>query len=162
MAKRIDCIQTDRLFLRGIDETDAQLIVEWRSASETYKYFKLPHQITIEEHLHWYNNFYLINENILNWMCIEKTTGNRIGVFGLTTNEKTAEVSYLLSPDAQHKGYATEGVEALIDYAVSQIHIRKIEAEIHIYNTSSIKLIQRLGFHLKGQIGNFNIYSYEV
>lgn len=162
MAQRLDIIETERLIFRGIDESDAKLIVEWRSAPEVYKYFKSPHEITVEEHLNWYNNTYLTNDNRFDWMCIEKKSKNRIGVFGLCKEDDRVEVNYLLIPEVQHKGYATEAIRSLVNYASGNWNIRNIVAEIHEENIPSIKLIEKLGFKVVKKEEQFVTFGLEV
>ena len=82
MAKNVAELESERLILRGITEDDAPEIVEWRSDPEAYKFFRSPHRITMNEHLSWYRNNYLSNENRFDWMCFEKSSGRKIGVFG--------------------------------------------------------------------------------
>ncbi len=159
MARDLDIIQTGRLTLRGINETDAPEIVKWRSAPEVYRYFKNPHQISLEEHISWYNSSYLMNENRSDWMCIEKISGKKAGVFGLTRTDSEAEVNYLLAPDARHKGYASEAIRALLQYAHNEWNVRRISAEIHKENLPSLALVKRLGFELISAEGDFVIYG---
>lgn len=162
MARGLDKIETDRLILRGIDETDAEAIVVWRSVPDVYKYFKFPHKITIDEHLDWFHNRYLSNENRFDWICIEKESGQRIGVFGLVREDDKAEVNYLLSPDAQHKGYANEAIRGLIKYASETWNVRLVVAEIHEDNTPSISLVEKMGFTLMSCVKPFVVYGIEV
>lgn len=162
MAKTVVEFESERLLFRGICEDDANLIVEWRSSPEVYQYFKAPHQITLEEHKKWYSSSYLYNENRVEMMAVEKETGKNIGVFGLVKDGKTTEVNYILSPEAQHVGYATEGVKRLICFAREIWNIKMILAEIHKDNTPSISLAKRLGFKLKRVDGVFLTYEYEV
>ena len=162
MAKDIDVIESDRLTFRGITDKDAELIVEWRSDPDVYRYFKNPHKISLEEHLNWYKNSYLNNDSRYDWMCIESESGDRVGVFGIVIDGDTAEVNYLLSPVAQHKGYATEGVMCLAGYAVAKWSVKKVIAEIHNDNKPSIALVERLGFSEIGTNGPFTIYGFEV
>ncbi len=82
MAKNVAELESERLILRGITEDDALEIVEWRSDPEAYKFFRSPHRITMDEHLAWFRNNYLSNDNRLDWMCFEKSSGSKIGVFG--------------------------------------------------------------------------------
>ena len=159
MARDPEKIQTDRLTLRGINETDAPEIVEWRSDPDVYRYFKSPHKITVREHFHWYNNSYLFNEDRLDWMCIEKATGKKIGVFGLVREGSVAEVNYLLAPDARHKGYAGESIDRIIRYAREKWRPEKIVAEIHRDNAPSIALAERLGFVPEAARGDFVLYG---
>ena len=162
MAKGFKTIETERLILRGIDETDAELIVRWRSEPKVYRYFKSPHQITLKEHLNWYNNKYLINNDRFDWICIEKKSGNRIGVFGLYREDDVAEVNYLLAPEAQHKGYAAEAIQGLVNYAATDWNSKQVVAEIHAENQPSIALVQKLGFELISREESFVIYGIGV
>ena len=159
MAKDLDKFQTERLILRGINESDATEIVEWRSDPEVYKYFKSPHKITIQEHFSWFNNSYLFNEDRMDWMCIEKGTGKKIGVFGVAIDGDIVELNYLLAPDAQHKGYANEAVKAIILHAKEKWPEKKMIAEIHKDNDASSRLIEKQGFQYSSADGNFVIYA---
>lgn len=162
MAQNLEIIETERLLLRGINESDAELIVKWRSEPDVYKYFKAPHKITVDEHLYWYHNRYLSNENRFDWICIEKKSEQRIGVFGLYKEDYKSEVNYILAPEAQHKGYATEAIQKLIQYAADIWNSKKIIAEIHKDNKQSIILAERLGFVLIYSDDPFVIYEKEV
>ena len=146
MARDLDIIQTERLILRGINETDAIKIVEWRSDPEVYRFFKSPHKITVREHVAWYNNSYLPNENRFDWMCIEQSSGKRIGVFGLVRDEDLCEVNYLLASEAQHKGFAAEAIKSLMDYAAKNCGIRHVVAEIHKNNQHTSIINQQLNY----------------
>lgn len=161
MAQKLEVIETERLLLRGINETDADLIVKWRSDPKVYRFFKLPHQITMDEHLNWYRNIYLLNESRYDWMCIEKKSNNRIGVFGLYVEQEQAEINYLLASDAQHKGYASEAIQFLITYALESLKCKSVIAEIHEDNKPSINLVKKLNFSLISREGDFVVYRIE-
>lgn len=162
MAQNIEIIETERLLLRGIDVADAEQIVNWRSKPDVYMYFKSPHQITLDEHLNWYSTSYLSNANRFDWMCVEREKKDRIGVFGLYKDQESAEVNYLLDPRAQHKGYATEAIRALIEYAFEKWGSKRILAEIHKENKASIELVKRLGFRVVSQDNIFVVYGLEA
>ena len=162
MASNLDEIKTERLSFRGIHESDADAIVKWRSDPDVYQYFKSPHQITTEEHLTWYHNSYLSNQNRFDWICIEKASNAKIGVFGLAREGNLAEVNYLLALEAQHKGYASEGIMALVRYASDKWNTKMVVAEIHQENLPSINVVKKLGFHIVKCNGEFVIYGIEV
>ena len=161
MNKTVETIETERLFLRGITEEDTAEIVAWRSAPDVYRFFKSPHKITAEEHLKWYRENYLHNELRYDWICIEKDTEQKIGVFGLMRKGATAEVNYLLCSAAMHKGYATEAIQRIIRFSADVWDIHRIIAEIHKDNEASIALVKRMGFSLQSDNG-FVIYSIET
>ena len=162
MKKEQETIQTERLLLRGICELDSADIVRWRSDPNVYQYFKNAHELTLEEHLNWYHNRYLVSEVRFDWICLERKSGDRIGVFGLTRDGKSAEISYLLDPTAQHKGYAAEGIQALIQYAQCIWRIEKIKAIINKNNYPSASVVKKLGFRLQNSDGEFEKYLLEM
>ena len=163
MSKRNSIlIETDRLTLREIINSDAELIVKWRSDSTVYRFFKSPHKISLEEHLEWFFNTYLHNNNRLDLIAVEKSSGNRVGVFGLVKENDRAEISYLLDPREQHKGLAIEAVSALISFAKKNWNSKQIIAEIHMDNNSSINLVKKLGFVLFSTNNHFLTFRIEV
>lgn len=162
MAIKVDIIETKRLVLRGINEVDAEFIVKWRSDPDVYKFFKFPHKIDMEEHLAWYNTKYLSDENRFDWICIEKESKNRIGVFGLRKDNDRVEISYLLSTESQHKGYASEVLKSLLEYVSGSLNVKQVIAEIHDKNKASIALVKKLGFKELSHEGPFVIYGIEV
>lgn len=162
MAKAIDTINTERLTLRGIDRSDAETIVKWRSDPDVFKYFRSVHKISLDEHLAWFDKSYCNNPDRFDWMCIDRSTSEKAGVFGLAREADYAEVNYILAPEAQHKGYATEAISAIIDYAHANWHMKKFIAEIHTENEPSIALAKRLGLSFEEKNEEFEIYSMEL
>ena len=67
----------------------------------------------------------------------------------------------MLKPEARHKGYASEAVRRIIDYVRSELHIKRVIAEIHKDNLPSIALAERTGFTLESESGDFLLYSSE-
>ncbi|MBR1906634.1 MAG: GNAT family N-acetyltransferase [Clostridiales bacterium] len=162
MAQGFDTIETGRLLLRGIDESDAELIVEWRSVPDVYRFFKSPHKITFDEHMNWYRNSYLKNSERFDWICIEKESKRRIGVFGLIRDGDKAQINYLLAPEGQHKGFAAEAVSKLIEYATEKWNCKQVVAEIHRNNKPSLALVVKLGFKKVSEDEQFEIYGITV
>lgn len=148
-------INTERLILREIDESDANEIVKWRSTEDVFKFFKSPHKLSVDEHMNWFRNFYQQNKDRLDFMCLTKDNQHKIGVFGLVLDVSSAEINYILAPEAQHHGYAQEAVIALMSFAQNNWDIDRFMAEIHKDNEPSIKLIEKLGFNKLFETGCF-------
>ena len=58
IMKNVTELKSERLTFREITYDDAGKIVEWRGDPKVYIFFTRPHKVTLEEHLHWYNNKY--------------------------------------------------------------------------------------------------------
>lgn len=71
------------------------------------------------------------------------------GFFG-PPQEGTVEVGYSTLPQFQGRGYATEMVEGLVNWAMSQPTVRRVIAEANSSNKASLRVLEKLGF---AQIG---------
>ena len=155
-------MESERLFLTEITENDAEIIVKWRSDYETYRYFLSPHKLTLGEHLNWFNISYLKNDSRTDYIASLKSTGEKIGVFGIILSGDTVEVNYLLGKDFRGKGYAREAVELLIDFTKAKFGSKTAIAEVHRNNLPSIALAKRLGFKEAKQNGEILIFEKEI
>lgn len=151
-------LRTDRLFLNGITEKDAPQIVEWRSDPKVYPYLMSPHPLKEEEHRDWFQNKYRLDAECLFWMATQKGSGEGVGIFGIKRRKNdllSVEVSYILAPECQGKGYAQEAVRKLLQFAKSEWGCREAVAEIHADNEKSLKLARRLGFDFMNRKDGF-------
>lgn len=156
---------TDRLILRDIVIQDTELIVKWRSNPDIYKYFLNPYPLSKEEHLKWYYNNYISNSNRFDFIAIRKDTKKAIGVFGIKRSDyrsRQAEVSYILSPEEQGKGYASEAILKLLNYIKIEWKCEKATAVIHKHNQISIQFAEKLGYRCVDHKGIFGIYEREL
>ena len=156
---------TDRLIIRDIAIQDTELIVQWRSDPDIYKYFLDPHPLSEEEHLKWYYNKYIFSSDRFDFIAIRKDTEKAIGVFGIKRRDRDsrqAEVSYILAPEEQGKGYATEAVLELLNYIKTEWKCEKAAAVIHRYNQDSIQFAEKLGYRCMTYQDVFGIYEKEL
>jgi [ribosomal protein S5]-alanine N-acetyltransferase len=89
------------------------------------------------------------------WFVIEKESGRIIGDIGFKGKpvDETVEVGYGIIPSAQDKGYATEAVKEIIDWAFSTNLVRKVIAECSDDNIASINVLEKLNLVRTGQDG---------
>jgi RimJ/RimL family protein N-acetyltransferase len=60
------------------------------------------------------------------------------------------EVGYAVEPEHRRRGFASEAVRALLDWAIRWHGIRYCVASVSPSNVASLRLIRRLGFHQTG------------
>ena len=155
-------IKTQRLILKEITEEDAEQIVFWRSNPNVYKYFRSPHELTLEEHIKWYEQTYLLDNAQIQFVAYENTSQQAIGVFGIRRYpniKSSVEVSYLLDVKAQGNGFSKEAVLGIIKFAKENWRATSAIAEIHKDNYASIKMIERLGFKRIEDRDSFGVYE---
>lgn len=87
------------------------------------------------------------------WFVIEKETNQIVGDIGFKGKpnlENTVEVGYGILPSFQNKGYATEAVRELLNWAFSNSNVTKIVAECIEDNDSSIRVLEKLNMEKVG------------
>ena len=84
------------------------------------------------------------------WLVFSKETGKLIGRAGLEHNE----MGYMIAPEFQNLGYATEVCRFIVDYARKNTDFEELYCRIDEKNVASVRLAKRLGFVRNRQIGN--------
>lgn len=65
----------------------------------------------------------------------------------VSTDDRTAEIGWLLSASARGKGYATEAAEIFLRIGFEELGLHRIAAELDPRNDASAAVCQRLGMH---------------
>lgn len=90
------------------------------------------------------------------WLCLmvrEKESGRPLGVTGYIQREPDAgEVGFLFFTAAQGKGYGTESLRAVCDFAFSTGGLRRLTATVTAGNLASRKALENVGFRLEGEL----------
>ncbi|WP_290616645.1 MULTISPECIES: GNAT family N-acetyltransferase [unclassified Arsukibacterium] len=85
------------------------------------------------------------------WLCLTITlreTGQAIGVTGLCLTSGEAEVGYLLLPQFYGRGFGTESLAALVNWAKTTQGITKFKAVVTEGNIGSERVLEKVGFNL--------------
>ena len=96
------------------------------------------------------------------WIFIEKSTNQVIGDGGFKGNPNAygeIEIGYEIIESKRKKGYATEAIDALIDWAFTQPEVKYILAKCDPENIPSQNLLKKLGFGFAGLENNMQIYG---
>lgn len=155
-----DSFSSTRLFFKGIQIQDTDSIVQWRSDPALIKYSINTISLTREKHLEWFQQ-YLYNNDRYDFIIIEKQSGQAIGIIGLRNFDdvnQSAEVSILIGHHPR-KGFATESLNALLNH-IKPLDYKKIWAQIHVDNTASIHLFEKVSFSLNKKMDAWLYYEY--
>ena len=82
-----------------------------------------------------------------------KQTGDLIGDCGLRVDEDEpyrAEIGFTLAREYQGKGFASEAVSLLLDYAFDTLGLHRVVAIADCRNAPSVALLERLGLRREG------------
>ena len=74
-----------------------------------------------------------------------------IGLFRILRDPlQSAIIGYSLSKNHNGKGYATEAVKLVLDYAFTILKLHRIEAGVMPHNLGSIRVLEKAGFEKEG------------
>lgn len=63
---------------------------------------------------------------------------------------RVAEIGFWVLPEEQDQGFATEAISLLVQYGFNQLNLHKVSAEVYEFNTSSMHVLEKLGFSREG------------
>lgn len=88
------------------------------------------------------------------WLSLTiELNGEAVGLMGLCCIDNElmhAEVGYLLAPEVQGQGIATEALQALATYALNHYPLHKLVGRCVNGNTASARVLEKSGFQLEG------------
>ncbi|MCP3739373.1 GNAT family N-acetyltransferase [Rossellomorea sp. BNER] len=74
-----------------------------------------------------------------------------INLFGVLRGSlQNCFIGYFLDKKHNGKGYTTEAVKLMVEYAFEKLHIHRIEAGVIPHNIGSIRVLEKAGFHKEG------------
>ena len=144
-------LETKRLFLRPLTSNDIKPLSLILSDPEVmfYSLNGVMDEIATSNFVQWCQKSYE-EYDFGPWAIIDKNNNKLLGFSGLnkeTYNDKlVVNLGYRLGREHWNKGYATEAVCAVIEYAFTNLNISEIIAIVEPENTGSISVIEKLGF----------------
>lgn len=83
-----------------------------------------------------------------------KDVGTPIGMCGLLKRDALSDVDlgYALLPEFTSQGYALEAARATVDWAVTNLGLKRLLAIVNPTNSRSIALLRKLGFRNQGVV----------
>ncbi|MGG1519128.1 GNAT family protein [Paenibacillus oryzisoli] len=164
-------LYTKRLMLRQMEASDAE---------EIFTYYRNPH---VTEHLDWHGpasventreliaawNQAYADRRIIPW-GISMSAASRSNILGTIllmptrgafddTPQYPLTVGYDLNAEYWNKGIMSEALQAVIGFSREHLGPRRIQAEVYPENTSSLKLLKKLGFEEEGLLRQYMMHE---
>ncbi|MGN0427580.1 MAG: GNAT family N-acetyltransferase [Agathobacter sp.] len=154
IIEKKEVICSERLMIRPYRTTDRDRLVEILTNTEIAKTFMIPEYETKAE-------YYELADKLIAYSQIENKTHLEYGVYlgdiliGTVNDcgfdDETIEIGYLIHPDYQGKGYATEVLKVMIS-EVREMGFKKIIAGFFEDNIASRRVMEKSGMYLTDRI----------
>ena len=155
-----DQIETERLILRSTKPGDGKALRQ--SVLESQSHLKdwmawavdIPDEEGYEKMERENHVAYLSRTNLM-LVMISKENGKMIGGTGyhnLDWDIPSFEIGYWLNPHYTGRGYVTEAVKALTDFAFDTLQAKRVEIRCDANNEKSVAVAERAGYTLDGTL----------
>jgi ribosomal-protein-alanine N-acetyltransferase len=157
-------LESERLVLRSFNPQDAQAFFLLRAHPQVMTYLDTDPLRSLEEatlkieQIH--ANFK--HKEGINWAITERESNDMIGYCGIWRLDQKncrGEIGYALHPAYWGKGYMTETLHLILDFAFERFHLHSIEANTNPENQASKDLLTRLGFQQEAYFRENYLYN---
>jgi RimJ/RimL family protein N-acetyltransferase len=146
-------LETERLIIRNFKADDWQDLQEMAVKYQASEYAQYDHKWpTDTEEIKDVAEWFAGGDDYLA-VCL-RATGKLIGFIALKSKEEADgeySLGYVFNPDHHGQGYATEGCQAILDYAFGSLNAERVVTGTAEANTPSCQLLRRLGMRKMGQ-----------
>ena len=155
-------IETKRLILRKVKSTDYELVYKnWTSDHLTTRYVTWStHESAkaTKEYCDYKEKRYIGRDYCFDWIVILKETNEPIGEIEAVNVSKVyrlVEIGYCYGSAFWNKGYATEALNAVINYMFNEVDVDKVIACHISTNPASGKVMQKCNMKHDGTLPGY-------
>lgn len=147
----VKILETNRLKLRPLGLDDMPALFEIYSDTRAMTFMPTPPHESVDQ---THNSFQwsLSRDGAFYWTICLKGDDTPIGVVNYLGETRIQGMGYILHPDYWGQGITTEACRAVLDYGFTNLGYDKVELWIDQNNIASLKVAQKLGFRLRGQL----------
>lgn len=148
----------NRIMLREYRKEDLPFIRSWVNDREITDYlsdiFLYPHTLNVTED--FLNNMLEGNTNMKGFIIAHKDTEDYIGQIDLIKIDWVNRVGtigiVIGTKENLSKGYGTEAIRLLQEFAFNRLNLHKLDLEVRAYNQRAINCYKKCGFIEEGRI----------
>lgn len=145
---------TKRLVLRPFVIEDAPALFSWASDPQVTRYLRFTTHLDIEESRKVIRRWIEENKNppFFHWAITLRDSGEVIGSIGVeisSAQDNRGEVGYCLAKRMWNRGYTTEALQSVLDFALDIAGFRRIEACHSVDNEASGRVMRKSGMLLE-------------
>ncbi len=154
-------IKTDRLLLRPLRIEDADDMFEYTSNPKSNCFLTWEVHTSVKQDVKFIENALRKEKNgNIFWGIVLADNEKLIGcsrIYDISDKHKRCEISYIINPDYSGKGYATEALNALIDWAFKDLHMNRVQALCLEENKTSEQVMKKARMTCEGTLRNYAV-----
>lgn len=92
------------------------------------------------------------------WTIFRKEDDRLLGTLALRVDGPKVELGYVLAKDYWGKGFMTEAVRAIVDYALKEGDIYRVWAVCDVENPASARVLEKAGMKCEGLLRRWSVH----
>ena len=147
-------LQSRRVVLRPILESDVPQCIRWINDPELRQYLSVYLPIMEADEHEWFKNIHKRKpQDVVLAIVVEGVFIGSIGLHGINMKDRVASTGTLIGDKQyQNKGYGTEAKMLLLDYAFNTLNLRKVCSDVFCSNGRSLKYAEKCGYKQEGRL----------
>jgi ribosomal-protein-alanine N-acetyltransferase len=153
-------LQGENIYFKTLNVNDGQELHEYASDEDVNRFIGWRLMHTLDE-TRDYIEVMLKRESAgthLYASVVLKATQKIIGtvmIFNFDYEAKHAEIGYVFHKDHWGKGYGTEAVSMMDNFAFESLDLHKLHASVVDTNIGSVRVLEKNGFELEGRLKDY-------
>ncbi len=144
-----------KVTLRAMRPQDLPYIMEYVNDYETYSSFtdSAPMPKTEAFQTLWMEH--ATREDLITFAIADRTTDEFLGTIQLRDINRACHrslFSIILRPDTRGKGYGTDALRVLLQFAFSELNLHKVTLTVYEGNEGGKRLYEKCGFQYEGRL----------
>jgi len=140
----VSAIMSRHISLRPASLEDVRRLYEWRNEAETCAASFNTAPIVYEDHLRWFEN--KVVDPKTRFLIATLADGRAVGYARFDLKGDEAEIHLSIDKTQRGKGIGTVLIRTAAEFAVTELHVRRVAARIKANNEVSLAAFSRAGF----------------
>lgn len=143
-----------RIYLRPIDMKDMEKFFRWFNDEKLRRFLLLPFPTTRLGEREFIRRMLELKDGVVLSVVVKKgdrLIGN-VSLFKVQSVHRSADLGIAIADlSMASKGYGTEAMRLMLDYAFGTLNLNRVELSVHDFNRLALSAYRKLGFVEEGR-----------
>ncbi len=143
------------IHLRALEPSDATLIFMWENDRDLWQYGSTQAPLSlhqIQQYIDSYNDDVFASRQLRLMICEEETPVGAVDLYELDPLHRRAGVGIMIAKEHQHKGFATQALDTIADYAENRLGLHQLWCICSVTNVPAVATFQAAGYSICGRL----------
>ena len=151
-------LENENLILRKVEKSDTESIFNGVINQEEFLYYANKKKVSLTECSEWVEKIVTSYANLdyYNWAIVNKA-GDFVGLvhFRVIDKNDSVEFSYAIDKSFTGKGYMTQALKLVLDFALNEMKVNRIQGACVEKNIASKRVMEKCNMFCEGKLRKY-------